>query len=82
MGAWCGGSGARDASRPGVELQGAGVIAAAASMPGRCGRLCGLMLNDALTPPFSANVLEKLSGDLYDLVYGQPFRLALPKLIS
>jgi predicted unusual protein kinase regulating ubiquinone biosynthesis (AarF/ABC1/UbiB family) len=33
------------------------------------------MLTEALTPPFSANILEKLSGDLYDLVYGQPFRL-------
>jgi predicted unusual protein kinase regulating ubiquinone biosynthesis (AarF/ABC1/UbiB family) len=28
-----------------------------------------------LTPPFSTNVIEKLSGDLYDLVYRQPFRL-------
>jgi predicted unusual protein kinase regulating ubiquinone biosynthesis (AarF/ABC1/UbiB family) len=38
------------------------------------------MLQEALTPPFSANVLEKLSGDLYALVYGQPFRLP-PELI-
>jgi predicted unusual protein kinase regulating ubiquinone biosynthesis (AarF/ABC1/UbiB family) len=38
------------------------------------------MLEEALTPPFSANVLERLSGDLYDLVYGQPFRLP-PELI-
>ena len=30
---------------------------------------------EALTPPFSTNVIEKLSGDLYDLVYGKPFRL-------
>ena len=30
---------------------------------------------EALTPPFTANVIDKLSGDLYDLVYGQPFRL-------
>ena len=42
--------------------------------------LVRLMLNEALTPPFSANVLEKLSADLYDLVYGQPFRLP-PELI-
>ena len=28
-----------------------------------------------LAPPFSANVIETLSGDFYDLVYGQPFRL-------
>jgi len=34
-----------------------------------------LMLNEALTPPFSTNIIAKLSGDLYDLVYGQPFRL-------
>ena len=33
------------------------------------------MLQEALTPPFTANVIDKLSGDLYDLVYGQPFRL-------
>ena len=35
-------------------------------------RLVRLMLNEAFTPPFSANVIDKLSGDLYDLVYGQP----------
>ena len=38
-------------------------------------RLVRVMFQDALTPPFSANVIEKLSGDLYELVYGQPFRL-------
>jgi len=38
------------------------------------------MLTEALTPPFDANVLDRLSGDLYDLVYGQPFRLP-PELI-
>ncbi|NQV11409.1 MAG: AarF/ABC1/UbiB kinase family protein [Cyanobacteria bacterium] len=64
----------RDASALVVELQGAGVIAAGIDA-GPVRRLVRVMLNDALTPPFSANVLEKLSGDLYDLVYGQPFRL-------
>jgi predicted unusual protein kinase regulating ubiquinone biosynthesis (AarF/ABC1/UbiB family) len=38
------------------------------------------MLTEALTPPFSPNVIDKLSGDLYELVYGQPFRLP-PELI-
>ena len=38
-------------------------------------QLVRLMLQEALTPPFTANVIDKLSGDLYDLVYGQPFRL-------
>ena len=38
------------------------------------------MLKEALTPPFNPNVIKKLSGDLYDLVYGKPFRLP-PELI-
>jgi predicted unusual protein kinase regulating ubiquinone biosynthesis (AarF/ABC1/UbiB family) len=70
---------ARDASALVVELQGAGVIAPGID-PGPVRRLVRVMLTEALTPPFSANVLEKLSGDLYDLVYGQPFRLP-PELI-
>jgi predicted unusual protein kinase regulating ubiquinone biosynthesis (AarF/ABC1/UbiB family) len=61
------------------ELQAAGVIAAGID-PGPVRRLVRVMLREALTPPFSANVLEKLSGDLYALVYGQPFRLP-PELI-
>ncbi len=65
---------ARDAAALVSELQGAGVIAAGID-PGPVRRLVRVMLTDALTPPFSTNVLEKLSGDLYDLVYGQPFRL-------
>ena len=48
--------------------------------PGPVRRLVRVMLTEALTPPFSANVIEKLSGDLYELVYGQPFRLP-PELI-
>ena len=70
---------ARDASALVGELQAAGVIAQRID-PGPVRRLVRLMLTEALTPPFSANVLEKLSGDLYDLVYGQPFRLP-PELI-
>jgi predicted unusual protein kinase regulating ubiquinone biosynthesis (AarF/ABC1/UbiB family) len=70
---------ARDAGTLVEELQQAGVIAADID-PGPVRRLVRVMLTEALTPPFSANVLEKLSGDLYDLVYGQPFRLP-PELI-
>ncbi|MEY2645341.1 MAG: hypothetical protein RLZZ611_1990 [Cyanobacteriota bacterium] len=70
---------ARDAAGLVQELQAAGVIAAGID-PGPVRRLVRLMLQEALTPPFSANVLEKLSGDLYALVYGQPFRLP-PELI-
>lgn len=70
---------ARDAGALVQELQAAGVIATDID-PGPVRRLVRLMLQEALTPPFSANVLEKLSGDLYALVYGQPFRLP-PELI-
>jgi len=64
----------RDAAALVEELQQAGVIATGID-PGPVRRLVRLMLTEALTPPFSARVLQKLSGDLYDLVYGQPFRL-------
>ena len=64
----------RDAASLVEELQQAGVIATGID-PGPVRRLVRLMLNEALTPPFSGNMIEKLSGDLYDLVYGQPFRL-------
>ena len=69
----------RDASGLVEELQAAGVIAPGVEL-GPVRRLVRVMLNEALTPPFSSNVLEKLSGDLYGLVYGQPFRLP-PELI-
>ena len=69
----------RDAAGLVTELQLAGVIAPGVD-PGPVRRLVRVMLEEALTPPFSANVLERLSGDLYDLVYGQPFRLP-PELI-
>ena len=64
----------RDAASLVEELQQAGVIATGID-PGPVRRLVRLMLNEALTPPFSSNMIAKLSGDLYDLVYGQPFRL-------
>ena len=70
---------ARDASSLVRELQAAGVIATDID-PGPVRRLVRVMLQEALTPPFSPNILDKLSGDLYDLVYGQPFRLP-PELI-
>ena len=70
---------ARDAGALVAELQQAGVLAPGID-PGPVRRLVRVMLTEALTPPFSADVLSKLSGDLYDLVYGQPFRLP-PELI-
>jgi len=69
----------RDAAALVEEFQQAGVIASGIET-GPVRRLVRLMLNEALTPPFSANVLGKLSADLYDLVYDQPFRLP-PELI-
>jgi predicted unusual protein kinase regulating ubiquinone biosynthesis (AarF/ABC1/UbiB family) len=69
----------RDASALVEELQQAGVIATGID-PGPVRRLVRLMLTEALTPPFDTSVLDRLSGDLYDLVYGQPFRLP-PELI-
>ena len=65
---------ARDASALVAELQAAGLIGTEIDV-GPVRRLVRVMLQDALTPPFSSNVIDKLSGDLYDLVYGQPFRL-------
>ncbi len=64
----------RDASALVEEMQAAGVIAADIDV-GPVRRLVRVMLKEALTPPFSANVIDQLSGDLYELVYGQPFRL-------
>ena len=69
----------RDAVMLVEELQAAGVLAVGAD-PGPVRRLVRVMLNEALTPPFSPSVINKLSGDLYALVYGQPFRLP-PELI-
>ena len=64
----------RDSAALVGQMQAAGVIAADIDV-GPVRRLVRLMLQDALTPPFSSNVIDKLSGDLYELVYGQPFRL-------
>ena len=79
LGAMVRAAASRDASGLVEELQAAGVIAPGIEL-GPVRRLVRVMLNEAQMPPFSSNVLEKLSGDLYDLVYGQPFRLP-PELI-
>ena len=65
---------ARDSAALVEEMQAAGVISRGIDV-GPVRRLVRLMLKEALTPPFNSNVIDKLSGDLYDLVYGQPFRL-------
>ena len=64
----------RDASALVEELKIAGLISSEMEV-GPVRRLVRLMLKETLTPPFSSNILEKLSGDIYDLVYGRPFRL-------
>ncbi len=65
---------ARDAQKLVSELQEAGLIIKGANL-GPVRRLVRIMLQEALTPPFRPNVIERLSGDVYELVYGQPFRL-------
>ena len=74
LGAMVRAAAARDSALLVEEMQAAGVITGGIDV-GPVRRLVRLMLQEALTPPFSANVIETLSGDLYDLVYGQPFRL-------
>jgi len=64
----------RDASTLVTQLQQAGLISKDIDI-GPVRRLVRLMLKEALTPPFSANIIEKLSGDLYELVYETPFQL-------
>ncbi len=64
----------RDASGLVKELQVVGLVASDVDV-GPVRRLVRLMLKEALTPPFSANFIDKFSGDLYELVYGEPFRL-------
>ena len=64
----------RDASSLVSQLQEAGLISAEIDI-GPVRRLVRLMLKEALTPPFSANIIDKLSGDLYELVYETPFQL-------
>jgi len=64
----------RDASSLVRQLQQAGLISRDIDV-GPVRRLVRLMLKEALTPPFSPNIIEKLSGDLYELVYETPFQL-------
>ncbi len=64
----------RDASSLVTQLQQAGLISKDVDV-GPVRRLVRLMLKEALTPPFSPNIIEKLSGDLYELVYETPFQL-------
>ncbi len=64
----------RDASLLVSQLQKAGLISKDIDI-GPVRRLVRLMLKEALTPPFSSNIIEKLSGDLYELVYETPFQL-------
>ncbi len=64
----------RDASALVSQLQQAGLISKDIDI-GPVRRLVRLMLKEALTPPFSPNIIEKLSGDLYELVYETPFQL-------
>ena len=64
----------RDASTLVSQLQQAGLISKDIDI-GPVRRLVRLMLKEALTPPFSPNIIEKLSGDLYELVYETPFQL-------
>ncbi len=64
----------RDASSLVSQLQQAGLISKDIEV-GPVRRLVRLMLKEALTPPFSPNIIEKLSGDLYELVYETPFQL-------
>nr|WP_075487093.1 AarF/ABC1/UbiB kinase family protein [Prochlorococcus marinus] len=64
----------RDASSLVSQLQRAGLISKDIDV-GPVRRLVRLMLKEALTPPFSPNIIEKLSGDLYELVYETPFQL-------
>ncbi|MDC2974729.1 AarF/ABC1/UbiB kinase family protein [Prochlorococcus sp. AH-736-K09] len=64
----------RDSSSLVNQLQQAGLISKDIDI-GPVRRLVRLMLKEALTPPFSPNIIEKLSGDLYELVYETPFQL-------
>ena len=56
------------------ELQAAGVIERGIEI-GPVRRFIRVMLKEALTPPFDSNIIEKISGDFYELMYGKPFRL-------
>jgi len=64
----------RDAASLVNHLQQAGLISKDIDI-GPVRRLVRLMLKEALTPPFSPNIIKKISGDLYELVYETPFQL-------
>ena len=58
------------------ELQIAGLIESDIEI-GPVRRLIRIMLNEALTPPFNSQIIEKLSGDISELAYGKPFRIPI-----
>ena len=66
----------RDVSGLVKELQIAGLIEKDVEI-GPVRRLIRIMLNEALTPPFDSQIIEKLSGDISELAYGKPFRIPI-----
>ncbi len=66
----------RDVSGLVKELQIAGLIEEDIEI-GPVRRLIRIMLNEALTPPFDSQIIEKLSGDMSELAYGKPFRIPI-----
>ncbi len=64
----------KDATQLVKEFQAAGLLAQNIDL-GPVRRLIRIMLKEKLTPPFQTDTIEKISVDLYELVYGQPFRL-------
>ncbi len=66
----------RDVSGLVKELQIAGLIEKDVEI-GPVRRLIRIMLNEALTPPFNSQIIEKLSGDISELAYGKPFRIPI-----
>ena len=66
----------RDVSGLVQELQIAGLIESDIEI-GPVRRLIRIMLNEALTPPFDSQIIEKLSGDISELAYGKPFRIPI-----
>ena len=66
----------RDVSGLVKELQIAGLLETGIEI-GPVRRLIRIMLTEALTPPFDAQIIEKLSGDISELAYGKPFRIPI-----
>ncbi|WP_420063766.1 ABC1 kinase family protein [Prochlorococcus marinus] len=64
----------KDASKLVKEFQESGLLEEGIDL-GPVRRLIRIMLKERLTPPFGKDTIEKLSADLYELVYNQPFRL-------